>query len=550
MNDQRHALVLTAAVALALMAQGCDEQASGGPPVGGASEAGEVIAGPQIRAKRSFHGDPLYEWVSGGAEATFHRYEPASFELSNLGDASGPRQLTARIDGRTVLSRRLSSNDRGAVQLPVDTSELSTGAHTVDVTVRHADGLADRASLQFQILFNVTAVAADPLFGGVLAGTAEAGAYWFPDGLDAPPRHLPGDLLDQGWQENARFARYPTAVASDATSGLSILRAKYDPDLGGFWLGSLFQGLTLFLPGADASDDRFVHVHVPNDDLVGLAPEQHEPKLDTDWAALHALASRDSVVDLLPDADGLWIATFQGLVRWDHGGTVADPSDDQWRVSVPPDPHLASIVRDDAGRIWVGTWDFAPEGEPALFVFDPIADRFDPVAIEADRVLSLGIDQTGAIWVGADTGLHRIVGDEVRRFGAADGLRDQDVLAILPERNGPGVWFGTVDICGGDGGGLHRLRPAGDGGLEVVVLTREDGLGDDDVTSLAHGSDGGLWAGTFNLLAAANITSLWDLAVPECRTKEGEPAPQTRIGRDGLSKITQTSPGRFDIDNL
>ncbi len=546
-------LAATAVAFAGAVSSGCAPAEPTAEPVGGGA-AGSMAAepGPLITAKRSFHGDPLYEWVSGGADATFHRYEPASFELSSLGDAGEARTVTARIDGEVVLKRRIPAHDGQAVHVPVDTTEHATGAHTMAVEVEQSSGPIHRAQLEFQIIFNVTAVATDPLFGGVVAGTAEAGAYWFPDGADEPPRHLPADLLHQGWDENARFGRYPSAARADATSGLSILRARYDANLGGFWLGSLFQGFTLFLPGADADDDRFVHVHVPNDDLAPLSPEQLEPRVDEDWAALHALASRDSVVDMLPDEDGLWIATFNGLVRWEHGGTPADPSDDAWRVAVPPDPHLASIARDDEGLIWVGSWDFSPEGEPALFVFDPAADTFSPVEIEADRVLSLAVDRAGLVWVGTDAGLYRIAPEaggahDIRRYGAADGLRDQDVLAILPERQGPGVWFGTVDVCGGDGGGLHRLRPdpAGD---ELVVLTRADGLGDDDITSLAYGSDGQLWAGTFNLLAASNITKMWELSIPEC--DGGDDPVQTRNGSDGLSRITQAAPGRFEIDNL
>ena len=80
------------------------------------------------------------------------------------------------------------------------------------------------------------------------------------------------------------------------------------------------------------------------------------------------------------------------------------------------------------------------------------------------------------------------------------------------------------------------------------MLTRADGLGDDDITSLAYGSDGQLWAGTFNLLAASNITKMWELSIPEC--DGGDDPVQTRNGSDGLSRITQAAPGRFEIDNL
>ena len=193
----------------ALLAGGCgwgDETGEGG---GAAADAG---VGPEpeeprplFATRRGFSGDPLYEWVSWAGPASFYRWEPAAFIVKNHGDAGQPRTVFARLDGDTVRTwRLLGQGPDFPLVLEVDTEGLEEGLHRFEVEVLRDDATVDRGVVDFEILFNVTAVATSP-DGGLLAGTAEAGAYWFPAGVDGPPRHLPAELLDQGEEGFGRF---------------------------------------------------------------------------------------------------------------------------------------------------------------------------------------------------------------------------------------------------------------------------------------------------------------------------------------------------------
>jgi len=97
---------------------------------------------------------------------------------------------------------------------------------------------------------------------------------------------------------------------------------------------------------------------------------------------------------------------------------------------------------------------------------------------------SLAGDPDGNLWIGTDGGgLNRLNGDRVTRFGAAEGLSNNRVTALLAGRDG-GLWVGTY------GGGLDRLR-----GDRFTVYGAAEGLGSPLILALTEDRKGALWVG-------------------------------------------------------
>lgn len=101
---------------------------------------------------------------------------------------------------------------------------------------------------------------------------------------------------------------------------------------------------------------------------------------------------------------------------------------------------VSSVCVAPDSTVWVGTpgaglYCIAKEKCLHLTTADGLSDN---------DVLSLAMDSDHAIWVGTSSGLQRMVDGVVATFGAAEGLPEEAVTAILTARNG-GVWIGFGD---------------------------------------------------------------------------------------------------------
>jgi signal transduction histidine kinase/ligand-binding sensor domain-containing protein len=182
----------------------------------------------------------------------------------------------------------------------------------------------------------------------------------------------------------------------------------------------------------------------------------------------------------------VWISTMSniGLARWDRAtdrvitltddwpkglvtGFAEDPHGDLWigmvdrivRVhegiaTVTPTPFgdVGAILRDQRGRIWL-----ASNGNGVARIDDPsrpgVVKRYRSAQIGSDQAISLGDDLQGRIYVGTSRGIARIDPDtdEIVHYGAAEGLPNDYVVAVVRARDGT-LWFGTK-------GGMARLLP-------------------------------------------------------------------------------------------
>lgn len=197
-----------------------------------------------------------------------------------------------------------------------------------------------------------------------------------------------------------------------------------------------------------------------------------------EWSTENGLPS-NGVRDIRQTADGyLWLATYEGLVRFDG---VAFRSFSERDIPGLSRASFRRLAVDGRGALWAagetsGVVRWANGRWKVFTTRDGLA---------SDRVTAVLPAPDGSVWIGTRSGISRIAGDRVTRVAMPRGEPEPAVsaLALAP---GGGLWIGTV------AGGVILLR---DGA--VTRFTQREGLGDDRVTALRVGRDGALRVGTF-----------------------------------------------------
>jgi len=181
-----------------------------------------------------------------------------------------------------------------------------------------------------------------------------------------------------------------------------------------------------------------------------------------------------------------------------HGGGTARIENQQvtWTRQPTADrrgQYVCSLLRDHAGKIWVGTFD-------GLFVEENRVERNVPVPLQLrdggvrETVFALMEDSRDRIWVGAHSGLG-VIQDGKCELWNQGGLVGTMVRCFAEEPGAGAMWAGTFDQ------GLIRIE-----GTNVTRLGIKEGLPGSRITSVMFDQEGNLWAGVYQagLVCARN----------------------------------------------
>ena len=239
------------------------------------------------------------------------------------------------------------------------------------------------------------------------------------------------------------------------------------------------------LPGDDGSlyvgTDRSLDITVDGRTFAHL-----------DLAADDPMLSAAPVRALLRDADGrVWAGTEGGgffEIRPSGARRTALRRADGDKLSVE------SLLEDSRGRFWIGTL------ASGLLLYDRQADtatRYSPTsgqdaAMPSNVVKAIAETADGAIWVGTQVGVCRLLGDG--RFAClgdeAPGLAAASVMALRATDDGS-LWIGTRT------GFFHR----GPDGETTAYTEATSDLPSDLVSAITEDDDGFLWLSTSRGLA-------------------------------------------------
>lgn len=230
---------------------------------------------------------------------------------------------------------------------------------------------------------------------------------------------------------------------------------------------------------------------------------------------------QNSVLALAQTRDGyLWLATYEGLVRFD--GVTFTVKDKQNTPEISAS-WITALADDQRGGLWVGTVDGLLHLEGGKLTRDGLpSESVTALAALADQsvwigtagagllrykdgevtrpgakegyagsiITSLSVDRRGRLWVGtSDAGLRVLSGDRFTRAAVSEGFPDAPVLRVFEEADGA-LWFGTR------GAGAVRQK---DGKNRVYGVN--SGLPSDVVNDFLVDRDGNFFIGTSKGLA-------------------------------------------------
>ncbi|HEY0971402.1 MAG TPA: two-component regulator propeller domain-containing protein [Gemmatimonadales bacterium] len=197
------------------------------------------------------------------------------------------------------------------------------------------------------------------------------------------------------------------------------------------------------------------------------------------WGTEQGLPS-SIVLGIQQTADGyLWLATYEGLVRFDgvRFRTFGDTDIPRLRRG-----SFVSLVLDSAGALWAASesGELVRRQEGQWTVFDA-ADGLPP-----DRITALLLDRDGGgLWIGSRLGVWRMTDGRAAPLPVPRGMAAPGVIALAQTPDGA-LWIGTV------ADGLLRYR---DG--TFTSMTTRDGLPSDRIDALHADADGTIWVGFY-----------------------------------------------------
>jgi len=169
----------------------------------------------------------------------------------------------------------------------------------------------------------------------------------------------------------------------------------------------------------------------------------------------------------------IWIGTFDGLARYDHGRLSKWMEAEGTRLG-----DVRSVAEDAKGTIWVAA------DKALLSMKDDRLARV-PGWTDTFEIEVLYKDAQGRIWIGTDgAGLFEYFGGAFRNYRTQDGLGSNHVRAIMGDRHGA-LWISTF------GKGLTKYQNG-----VFTSITTQNGLSGDRVVAMHEDEQGALWFAT------------------------------------------------------
>lgn len=146
--------------------------------------------------------------------------------------------------------------------------------------------------------------------------------------------------------------------------------------------------------------------------------------------------------------------------------------------------NVRSIVADNTGNIWIGTWG----GKVA--VYDLEKEKFtinqQVNDVTYSHVSCLAKDKQGKIWIGTPEGItvYDVSNHAIKTYRSVDGLSSNDVTCIFPDSKG-NVWIGTKQR------GITKFK---DG--KFTKYDKINGLSYLAISCITENKHGEIWIGT------------------------------------------------------
>jgi diguanylate cyclase (GGDEF)-like protein len=242
------------------------------------------------------------------------------------------------------------------------------------------------------------------------------------------------------------------------------------------------------------------------------------PRVDGEWdlAASTTILRADGLPDnrvysiAFGEAGVTWIATAQGVVRWQEGRGVTEVIE---RSDGLPDSDVHAVLIDRSGRLWISST------QGTRFRRDGKLEKPEHPELAGAFALRIREDGAGRLWFSTlRNGLLVLEpSGELTQYRDHNGLTDEMLWDLSPSADGS-MWVGS------NGEGMFRVWPDG----RIRQFTTEDGLADNAVWQVLEDDQSRVWAYTNRGLS---------------RLADGEFVNYTE--RDGLLHLEGGATGAF-----
>ncbi len=278
-----------------------------------------------------------------------------------------------------------------------------------------------------------------------------------------------------------KFSRiYSIPGSANGLSDNSV-RAICDDDSGNVWIGTETGGLNRYTPETDSiiffrheitgkgslsSNHVSALLYARNGnlwvgtdnglDLFDRARSQfmHHLHISGDSTTL----SSSEITAIFEEETGvLWVGCADGTLNRYIPGSVAFAHVDVQAGAPGTRSAVTSIREDRRGHLWIGTrqsglirYDGSTH-EPRHYAHNEL----DPYSLASPEINFIELDDEGNVWLGTSGGglqKYDAEHDRFAHYSTADGLPDNTVTGIVPDRHGK-LWLGTAN-------GLSRFDPA------------------------------------------------------------------------------------------
>jgi ligand-binding sensor domain-containing protein/signal transduction histidine kinase len=240
----------------------------------------------------------------------------------------------------------------------------------------------------------------------------------------------------------------------------------------------------------------------------------------TTWTTREGLAG-NVILALTEDLDGgIWVGTNTGLSRWRKG--AFETMGLQAGISAR---YVAALAADRRGAVWVSV-----NGVGLLRwdagAFTTMTNLPGTSSAVPSRILQ---DRAGRIWAGTVGHVFCLEGAAWKEYGPGDGLPKVGIMSLAEGSDGT-IWAGTFDEA------LFYLREG-----KFHGVAQSDGLSDTSILAIMEDREKDLWVGTraggLNRLKPRQV-SMW------CHMEDGVEVPPMSLTEDRAGVVLMASQGR------
>jgi len=194
------------------------------------------------------------------------------------------------------------------------------------------------------------------------------------------------------------------------------------------------------------------------------------------WQIEHGLPS-NTITAILQTRDGyLWLATDNGLVRFDG---VRFTVFNKTNTPALGSNSIGALLEDREGTLWIGTSAGLVRFKNGTWTVYTTRD-----GLSDNSVTSLSQDHEGSLWIGTESGgVNRFANGKFSVYTRQQGLASNHVRATYVDRQGV-LWVGTTE-------GLNRFHEG-----RFITYTAKEGVPPGSVTTFSEDEEGALWIGT------------------------------------------------------